>query len=988
MTAADPGPPAPDERILRAGTNARFALLLVLLVASSGAMLLSVLAGLRDGDSIGCLLAAGADADHPFEAGSALRRTGQALAYLPCVAQYDPPVPWWQILTGPAVVLLVAAATTVLLPRWKERPGRCVRLELIDGTGAISARIRDLAAGRVDRVPALFVAPAALSRSGAVFGTDRSPRLRLNAGLVACRDTDPRTFDAVVLHELGHVANRDLTITYATVALWRAFLVLVVCPYLVFSAWLASVSITSGSGSFAAPVARFLILPLVIAVVLYVVRADVLRSRELHADLTARRWGAPLGHVWAAMPARAGHGRVRRWAGAVADRVRTHPKWEVRRDALADPAPLFSVSALLMFLIGVIATLTNVHLISYFLPRLGMLSGWVGQAVGALPAVMVSVSASVLMWRAAAWAAVRDRRPPTGLRGGLWLGAGMVSGSLLNGQSTGDLWLPRGWWALAVVVVAATGYVCWTTQCARLAAVSWPGRSLGPPLTLCLVAGGLVLAAWFSWWDFFGVTLAHGVGLDTAGVRQGVVTWFPGEGEAHPGAPMVMVWTLVALATTMQIPLVPVAAVVAWAVPFVLWAAGRTGTGRGRAVADGRAAGDHASRGGAKPARLVPSLRWAVWPALGGGAVAALGIVGVQASLHALHAAADQRGGPFALGYALWTLAAVVLGSAAAAVVAVLAPGFRLQAALIASGLAALLGLGGAVALISADGCFPALTVLHDGCGWRPAWRQLEGGHTFRLVVQGALLPAPVTAMLVTAVAALVRRALHPLRARRAPRAAAARRPSGRARAAATSAFGGFAVAVALATATVLVIGDAHAQLRTQAQTVTPASQASFRQVLGMPDLPVPARMRRRQVHAWYRLGGRYLLDRAIAYDDALQTLLNPDMRITPELTARMRPLCVDLQIIGSWEPYYFRVPDPAAQDSWHQFGVTAVSEGRRCAQALDRADLKALISAVTGLTLAAYYATDASVQVKAVIDDPLDSVFTGPPVQPAQPRL
>jgi len=46
-------------------------------------------------------------------------------------------------------------------------------------------------------------------------------------------DTRTLGFRAVVLHELAHVRNRDIDITYATVAIWRIHLVLVSAAYLV-----------------------------------------------------------------------------------------------------------------------------------------------------------------------------------------------------------------------------------------------------------------------------------------------------------------------------------------------------------------------------------------------------------------------------------------------------------------------------------------------------------------------------------------------------------------------------------------------------------------------------------------------------------------------------------------------------------------------------------------------------------------------------------
>ncbi|MFJ8444231.1 hypothetical protein [Kitasatospora griseola] len=386
----------------------------------------------------------------------------------------------------------------------------------------------------------------------------------------------------------------------------------------------------------------------------------------------------------------------------------------------------------------------------------------------------------------------------------------------------------------------------------------------------------------------------------------------------------------------------------------------------------------------------VPSLRRAAEAAVGGGLLAVLGTGAVQAWLHSLHAEPDRRGGLYAFSYVVWSLAAIVLGSAFAAVLAVTRPGFRLPAALIASGAATLLGLGGMTVLISTDGCLQPLAVLNDSCAWRPAWRQLQGGLTFHLAVHGALLLAPVTAFLVTALAVLARRALRRDTTRPVPRPAQVPAPAGR-RPVRTRSFGYGTCAVALATAAVLTAADTPGQLRTSAQTVTPAVQALFRQVMGMPDLPVSSDMRWRQVHAWYRLGGRYLLDHALADHNALATVLRPvrtTADLTSDVTSKVRQLCADLANVASWEPYYFQVPDPTAQASWHRFGSGTQSASQRCVQAVDHSDTPAFITALKDLLAAKTSAVEASNRIKSIIDDPKDPVFTGPPNRPAQPRL
>lgn len=76
----------------------------------------------------------------------------------------------------------------------------------------------------------------------------------------------------------------------------------------------------------------------------HLARADVLRTREVYADLTALRWGANrCGWEVVDTPS---------LGGAFAELWRTHSRWDLRRASLNDPAPLFGVRPLPMFLTG------------------------------------------------------------------------------------------------------------------------------------------------------------------------------------------------------------------------------------------------------------------------------------------------------------------------------------------------------------------------------------------------------------------------------------------------------------------------------------------------------------------------------------------------------------------------------------------------------------------------------------------------------------
>ncbi|MER5480829.1 M56 family metallopeptidase [Streptomyces sp. NPDC002734] len=984
-----------DERILGAGTNARFGLLLLLIVAAGGYLPVPVLQTLHTGDYNGCVWAAGADFDPAHQIASAAREIGQALAFLPCVAHYAPRPPLWELLVGPVVVVAAAALATVLLPLWKQRRRRCVRLRLVAGGPEVAAHVGELAAGRIGKLPELFVAPAVLTRSASVFGTNRRPRLLLNGGLVACRTTDPRTFDAVVLHELGHIANRDLTATYGTITLWRSFLALVTVPYLLWWSGLGLFGLPRGAGPAFTPFElRNLAVPVVVGLVMYLVRADVLRSRELHADLTADRWGAPLAHVWATRSAQAGHPYGDRpGVSGLLHRIRHHhPRWDVRRDALHDPEPLFTVSPLLMLLLGTSATLMNLHLMGYVSADVSRLSDWLGQGLAAAPAAMVAAATATVLWRATARAAALGRRPPTGVRPGIWLGLGLAAGSLLSGQSSMGQWLPGSPGLLVLSVAAGVAFTCWTTQCARLATASWPGRTLRWPLALCLTGGWLILSAWFAWWNYFGSLYAVGFWYELDGVLQNLANAFPGPGTVDPDTGTAVAATYAVLRNVAYQPLAPLASVAAWTVPLVLWARGATG-GRPGWLRPSAAAVPAGTAADAPAAGSLPLPRQALVPALLGTAVTAEAVVAVQAWLHAVHAAPGQRGGLYAVSYAVWALWAIAAGAFVAALIAAATPRFRLLTAFVAAGICALLGLAAATALMSFDGCVEPLSVLNDGCAWRPAWQQLENGGIFGFIVHSALTLAPAIAVAATAPVALLRAARRAGLTVAAGPATVVSAPWTRRRYVTTVLPAIAAPIPALALVAVLMVGDAHVQLTPKARLMSVTAQAEFQRAAGLPLLAVPEEIHWRQVHAWYRLGGRYLFEHAHTNMATMARLARPQVRgdhieVTTELMTAMRPVCQNTFNVTTWEPVYFQIPDQVAQTAWHQFALTAGAAGRACLQAVDRHDTAAFHAAMLDLLTAARDVRTASDRVKAIIDDPADPVYEGRPTQPLQPRL
>ncbi|MFG1952646.1 M48 family metallopeptidase [Micromonospora sp. NPDC048830] len=284
-----------DERALGAGTTARFTLLVALLVATSSVMLLYIALALTATDGLSCTLAAGADPGTDPAANVMARRSLQWEAYAACSERYAPPPSGWWLVGWWALLAACTAALFWALPAWKARRGRVVvPLAAVDRDGEIGRTVAELSAtAGLARPPRVVVDPAAASAGAVVFGRTGRATVCLHGGLVVARTTDPGWFRAALLHELAHIANRDVTITYLTVALWRVYAAVAVPPFLLWGAWRFSTASGARLWSADAPiVTRGLLVTGLLAVLVYLARSDVLRSREVYADLAAVRWGA------------------------------------------------------------------------------------------------------------------------------------------------------------------------------------------------------------------------------------------------------------------------------------------------------------------------------------------------------------------------------------------------------------------------------------------------------------------------------------------------------------------------------------------------------------------------------------------------------------------------------------------------------------------------------------------------------------------------
>jgi Zn-dependent protease with chaperone function len=325
----------------------------------------------------------------------------------------------------------LAGVLYALWPIWTFRRRRLVRLS----AGDVSDFVADLDELRLriglKRAPVWLLAPYARTINGQAFGLPWRRYVCLDAGLVTLHAADRSAFEAIVLHELAHLRNRDVDLTYLSMSLWWAFVVAALAPTIALAAhplilvapqvWRPDLVAGDLSGN------ALLSLSIVSLVALvFLTRNSVLRAREVRADAVAAAYGseAALAAVIRRLPAPAGRG----WSRP----LDIHPQPERRLAIINDPDRLTRASLWQLagygLGIGVVSgNLSPIRFILFGPSALG--AGMLGLLIGGLAVPMLAVT--ILATRAA-------RRPPVAPSLRIWIGApialvlGFLAGELVS----------------------------------------------------------------------------------------------------------------------------------------------------------------------------------------------------------------------------------------------------------------------------------------------------------------------------------------------------------------------------------------------------------------------------------------------------------------------------------------------------------------------------------------------------------------------------
>lgn len=390
------------------------------------------------------------------------------------------------VLLGVLAVLVVAWALYRAWPAWRERRRDLVALDDPE-SAALRAAVEGLAAAAgVRPVPLLRVAVTDPAVAGFAYGAGRRMRLGLSGGLVVTQVLDPQAFDAVVRHELGHVADRDVRWTGYAICAWWSFVVVALAPVVV---------------SFATRDAAYLLRlgwrTVALALLVGLSITALLRTRELYADARAHEWGS--GPALDRLLATGGRPGRRRPAA-----LRLHPRPDQRRALLADPDGLFSSSGWVALGAGIATGTAFASLADLAYLVLPTTASFTVAAL--LVAPLLAAVLCLVAWRVALVEVVRDSSRPAAAPLGVGAGVGLAVAPLLSieaavGGVASDAagWAGYGLWAAAMVGLGVL-LAHWVTATARLGvtAAVGSGGGAGGNLLAHVAATSVMVAVWLA----------------------------------------------------------------------------------------------------------------------------------------------------------------------------------------------------------------------------------------------------------------------------------------------------------------------------------------------------------------------------------------------------------------------------------------------------------------------------------------------------------
>lgn len=665
------------------GTTQRFLLLVVLFLAGSMYMFSTAFERVMDPHGFGfaCELAAGIDTN----ANSATTRsaTGSS-AYGYCIGLHTNELGYqWLPIAATVLVILLSLLHYALYPWWQKRRRRIVPVERADPDRAVRDTLAVLKARASVTAPLTYLVnrSASTGMNARVFGHPGNYAVCLDLGLIAQFERDPGAFEATILHELSHIRNRDIGITYLTVAIWHVFVLFSLTPFALAQAFFIIRGLLSThpdpflAGQLPAETGD-IVLAAFLVLLVYLSMADILGVREYIADTGAVALGADKAHWIRRIEIVPREHSLREHLGRFQSTLRPHPSWESRSGALMKPRPLLTARATTMFATG---------MATQFLPAfqeespLGITYGWL-DAHSLLPAaVLTTAIAGFSVWHDVT-VELKDGRPaPSGLRAGLWLGLGQFTATLLTSFTTASSWSLAWPWPLTLVamIIAPAAVLWWISRMAALL-YGHHRRVRAAAVRAAVIATATAAFAWTaSTWLTTGQLYFYGNPYPISSV-------FANEMEGYPHT---FTTELIAATTGPYIDL----SLENWGIllSLALWIT---------------------SLLAARPRRSISTGLWC-------GLFAAFSILLITWRAHGWDGHSSLTTEQNYYVYDMWIFAILLCAPAAAAIITGAVRGHDPVSAMTAAAISEALGATIAIAVFGTDGCISPITVLHvQGC--------------------------------------------------------------------------------------------------------------------------------------------------------------------------------------------------------------------------------------------------------------------------------
>jgi Zn-dependent protease with chaperone function len=409
-----------------------------------------------------------------------------------CMAAANLDIAVWGIL-GLGIEIALAFGLYWFYPDWKIRKDKLEPLLPEDASDVLAA-LEDLSqeAG-LDKAPVFLWNPLNPAPGGVAFGRLRRYYVALSGGLVTLYYTDSPAFKAVALHELAHIRNKDIDKTYFTVSIWRAYVLAALLP-LVLGLLANPLGDVFGIAWRAA----------VLALLVYLTRNAVLRTREVYADVRASSWE---GRREALERMVAGLGYAGKHRIQVLFQV--HPDPTYRRMAVHDTSLLFRLSFWDSLATGIAASISFLSLealVYAFFPTATLLPSLIAAV---LLASMAAGVVGLQVWRMVFASQALGQRfanlfpASLGLAMGIWLGRNISFLRYIENSSADLSLLDHGVrlvFTLAWLGVMLAGLLIWAHWVAGGACewlkVAASGRNPRKITAAGLVVAGYLLVVW------------------------------------------------------------------------------------------------------------------------------------------------------------------------------------------------------------------------------------------------------------------------------------------------------------------------------------------------------------------------------------------------------------------------------------------------------------------------------------------------------------